>query len=60
MKCRDEKDLMRRDGFVPIGCGVQGGVYVASDGVQHPATAISIEHGALLPPAYRTDDDLII
>ncbi len=24
------------------------------------ATAIAIEHGALRPPAYRTDDDLII
>ena len=37
-----------------------GGVYVASDGAQHPATVIAIEHGALRPPAYRTDDDLII
>ena len=38
----------------------RGGVYVASDGVQHPLTVIAIEHGALRPPAYRTDDDLII
>ncbi len=54
MKCRVQKCLMRRDGFVPIGCGVQGGVYVAPDGVQPPATA-SGTPPSLRPPGASLD-----
>ena len=49
-----KRSLMRRDGFVPIGCGVQGGVYVASDGVQSPATA-SGTPPSLRPPSAILD-----